>query len=142
MSITLTGSSGITGMPAIYENATISATAATGTINYDILTQTVLYYTSSAAGTWGINVRGSTGVTLDSTMAVNKALSIVFMVTQGTTAYYPTTFTIDGVTITPKWQGGVAPTYGNPNGVDVYNYSIVKTGSAAYTVYAAQSRYA
>ena len=33
------------------EKSTISATAATGTVNFDVLTQAVLYYTSNASGT-------------------------------------------------------------------------------------------
>ena len=142
MSIILNGTNGITGMPAIYETATTSATAATGTINYDVTTQTVLNYTTSASGNWVINVRGNGSTTLNSIMLTGQSLSIVFMAAQGTTAYYPTSLTIDGVSVTPKWQGGVAPTFGNPNGVDMYNYAIVKTASATYTVFASQSRFA
>jgi hypothetical protein len=142
MSIILNGTNGITGMPSIYETATTSATAATGTINYDVTTQTVLNYTTSASGNWVINVRGNGSTTLNSIMLTGQSLSIVFMAAQGTTAYYPTSLTIDGVSVTPKWQGGVAPTFGNPNGVDMYNYAIVKTASATYTVFASQSRFA
>jgi hypothetical protein len=142
MSIILDGTNGITGMPTIMENATASATAATGTVNYDVLTQTVLYYTTNASGNWVLNVRGNSGTTLNSVLGTGQSLSIVFMNTNGTTAYYPTSLTIDGTTVTPKWQGGIAPTFGNPNGVDMYSYAIVKTGSATYSVFASQSRFA
>ena len=142
MTIVLSGTNGITGFPAIYETATASATAATGTINFDVLTNSVVYYTANASGNWVLNIRGSSGASLNSTMAVNQSVSIVFMVTQGSTAFYNTSVTIDGVGVSPKWQGGLAPTVGNVNGIDVYSYSIVKTASATYTVFASQTRYA
>lgn len=142
MTITLNGTNGITGMPTIMENATASATAATGTVNYDALTQTVLYYTTNASGNWTLNIRGNGSTTLNSVLGVGQSLSVVFMVTQGTTAYYNSALQIDGVSVTPKWQGGTAPIFGNPSSIDVYNYAIVKTGSATYTVFASQTRFA
>jgi dihydropteroate synthase len=142
MSISLNGTNGITGFPAIYEVATTSATAATGTIDYDVLTNSVVYYTANAAANWVLNIRGAASTSLDSVMIVNQSVSIVFMVTQGTTAYYNTSITIDGVGLTPKWQGGLAPTLGSPSGVDVYSYSILKTAAATFTVFASQTRYA
>jgi hypothetical protein len=142
MAITLNGTVGITGMPTIMENATTSATAATGTINYDTLTQTVLYYTTNASANWTVNIRGNNTTTLNSMLSTGQSLSIVFMVTQGSTAYYNNVLQIDGSTVTPKWQGGIAPTFGNTSGVDVYNYSIIKTAPNTYNVFASQSRYA
>ena len=126
----------------IRETITISATAATGTINFDASTQVVLYYTTNASGNWTLNIRGDGTTTLNSLMANNSAITIVFMVTQGTPAYYSTALTIDGVSVTPKWQGGTAPAGGNANSVDVYTYSILKTASATYTVIASQVRFA
>lgn len=142
MSINLSGTNGITGFPAIFETATVSATAATGTINYDVLTNSVLYYTTNASANWVLNIRGGASDTLNSILTTGQSVSIVFMVTQGTTAYYNSSVTIDGVGITPKWQGGLAPTFGGANGIDVYNYSIVKTATSTYTVFASQTRYA
>jgi hypothetical protein len=126
----------------IRETATVSATAATGTINFDTLTQAVLYYTSNASGNWTVNVRGSSGATLNSLMATGQSLSITFLVTQGGTAYYNNAFTVDGSAVTPKWQGGTAPTSGNTSGIDVYTYAIIKTASATFTVLASQSKFA
>jgi hypothetical protein len=65
---------------------------------------------------------------------------MTFMVTQGATAYYNNAVTIDGTSVTPKWQGG-APTSGNASGIDVYNYVITKTASATYTVLASQTQF-
>ena len=127
---------------SILETATISATAATGTINFDVLTQAVLYYTTNASANWTLNVRGSSGATLNSVMAIGQSLSVSFLVTQGATAYYNSAVTIDGVSVTPKWQGGTAPASGNASGVDIYTYAIVKTASATFTVFASQTKFA
>jgi formylmethanofuran dehydrogenase subunit E-like metal-binding protein len=48
---------------------------------------------------------------------------------------------VDGATVTPKYQGGVAPTAGNINSIDAYSYSIIKTGSATFTVLASQVQF-
>ena len=64
------------------------------------------------------------------------------MVTNGSTAYYPTAFQIDGVSVTPKWSGGTAPSSGNANTIDVYTFTIIKTASATYTVLGAQTKFA
>ena len=141
---TFSGSSSVAAAKLVnaLETATVSATAATGTINYDVTTQSVLYYTTDASGNWTLNVRGSSGTSLDTIMATGECLTIAFLVTQGATAYYNNVFQIDGSSVTPKWQGGTAPTGGNISGIDTYVYTIVKTGSATFTVFASQTRFA
>jgi len=124
------------------ETTTISATAATGTINYDVTTQSVLYYTSNAAANWTVNFRASSGTSLNTAMATGQSVTVAFLVTQGTTAYYNSAVQVDGASVTPKWQGGSAPTAGNVSGIDVYSYTIIKTGAATFTVLAAQTRFA
>jgi len=126
----------------IIETATVSATAATGTINYDITTQSVLYYTTNASANWTVNFRGSSGTSLNTVMATGESMSVTFLVTQGATAYYNSAVQVDGSSVTPKWQGGTAPTSGNASSIDSYTYVIIKTGSAAFTVLAAQTKFA
>lgn len=126
----------------IKEVATVSATAATSTINFDLTTQSVLYYTTNASGNWTLNFRGSSGTSLDSIMSTGESMSATFLVTQGGTAYYNSAVTIDGTSVTPKWQSGVAPSAGNASSVDVYSYVIIKTGSATFTVLASQTKFA
>lgn len=141
MAISISATNGIGGMPAIYENATVSATAATGTINYDVLTQSILQYTTNASANWTLNIRGNGSTTLNSLMTTGQAITIVFMVAQGATAYYNNVFQIDGATVTPKWQGNAAPTSGNTSATDVYTYAILKTGSGTYNVFASQTKF-
>jgi hypothetical protein len=124
------------------EVATVSATAATGTINYDITTQSVLYYTTNASGNFTVNFRASSGTSLDTLMATGESMTVAFLVTNGATAYYNSAVQVDGNAVTPKWQGGTAPTAGNASSIDIYSYTIIKTGSAAFTVFASQTKFA
>ena len=126
----------------ILEVATISATAATGTIQYDVTTQSVLYYTSNASGNFTLNFRGSTGTPLNTIMSTGESLSVTFLVTNSSPAYYNNAVTIDGNSVTPKWQGGTAPTSGNASSIDAYTYVIFKTGNAAFTVLASVTKFA
>jgi hypothetical protein len=124
------------------ETATVSATAATGTIAYDITTQSVLYYTSNASANWTVNFRASSGTTLNTAMSVGESVTAVFMVTQGATAYFNSAVQVDGSSVTAKWSGGSAPSSGSANSIDVYSYVIIKTGSAAFTVLASKTNFA
>jgi hypothetical protein len=124
------------------EVATVSATAATGTINFDVTTQSVLYYTSNASANWTVNFRASSGTSLDTAMATGQSITVAFLVTQGATAYYNNVVQVDGSTITPKYQNGFAWTAGNPSSIDIYAYTIIKTGSAAFTIFASQTSFA
>ena len=124
------------------ERLTVSATAATGTVNYDALTQGVLYYTSNATANWTLNVRGDGSNTLNSVLATGDSITIVFLVTQGSTAYYGSALTIDGNAVTPKYITGTAFSAGNASSIDSYVYTIIKTGSATFTVLASQTKFA
>jgi len=141
---TFTGAASTLG--AIFQDAaeviTVSATAATGTINYDVTTQNVLYYTSNASANWTVNFRGSSGTSLNTLMTTGQVLTVTFLVTQGTTAYYNNAVQVDGSSVTPKYQGGTAWSFGNASSIDAYTYAIIKTGSAAFTVLASQTRFA
>lgn len=124
------------------EKATVSATAATGTVNFDVLTQAVLYFTTNASGNYTLNIRGDSSNALNAIMDTGESITIAHLVTQGSSAYYNNAVTIDGSSITPEWQGGSAPDAGNASSVDVYSYTIFKTGDATFTVFAAQTQFA
>jgi hypothetical protein len=114
------------------ERYTISATAATGTVAFDTQTQGVLYYTSNASANFTLNFTN-----VNANLATGDSISCVFLVTNGSTAYYPTAFQVDSVAVTPKWSGGVAPSAGNASAIDSYSFTIIKTASTpTYTVLA------
>ena len=125
------------------ERTTVAATAATGTIAYDAVTQGVLYFTSNASANWTLNIRGNSGTTLSSILAVGDAITVTHLVTQGSTAYYNSAVQIDGSAVTPKYQGGTAWTAGNASSIDAYVYTVVKTAATpTYTVFASQTKFA
>jgi len=125
----------------LIELSTISPIAANGTINFDVLSGSILYYTSNSTSNVVINLRGSSTTALNSIMANGESLTIAYMHTNGTIAYFANTFSVDGTTIPPKWQGGTAPTSGNANSVDVYVYTTMKTGNASFTTFASQTQF-
>lgn len=124
------------------ETVTIAASAASGTVNYDVSSQSVLYYTSNASGNWTLNVRGDSGTTLNSIMSTGQSITIAFLVTNGSTPYRQTALTIDGSAVTPKWQGGSAPSAGSASSVDIYTLTIIKSASATYTAFESFTKFA
>jgi hypothetical protein len=125
------------------ERTTVAATAATGTIAYDAITQGVLYFTSNASANWTLNIRGNSGTTLNSILNVGDAITVTHLVTQGSTAYYNSAVQIDGSAVTPKYQGGTAFAAGNASSIDAYVYTVVKTAATpTYTVFASQTKFA
>lgn len=142
---TFTGS---TSVPAeivrnIVEPVTVSATAATGTIALYPSTQSVLYYTSNASANFTVNLAWSSGTSMNTALSVGQAVTVAFMVTNGATPYYNNVVQVDGTTsgVTTKWQL-VAPSSGSANSIDVYTYTVIKTGSATFTVLASQTKFA
>jgi hypothetical protein len=126
------------------EVTNISATAATGTINVEVGSLgSVWYYTSNASANFTLNFRKSSSVSLSTLLSVGQSVTVVFLNTNGATAYYPTAFQIDGSAVTPKWQGGTAPAAGNANSVDAYSFTIIKTAATpSYLVLASQVKFA
>ena len=138
---------GSTSVPAMLlfnaaEVATVSATAATGTIVLHPSTQSVVYYTTAASANWTLNLTFSAGTTLNTALVTGESMTVTFMVTQGASPFYNNVVQVDGTTlgVTTKWLGG-APVAGNASGIDVYTYCVLKTSSAAFTVFASVAQF-
>jgi len=119
--------------------SSISATGAGSTVQFDVATTNVLYYSIASTSNWTLNIRGTAAQTLNNFMTTNDTLTVVFLATNGVTPYYMTAFTIDGNSITPQWNSGTAPTSGNASGIDEYVFNITKTASNTYIVRASGS---
>jgi hypothetical protein len=128
----------------IIEPASVTAVAPTATTNFYINTGSVQYITANNANNWTLNFAFSAGTTLNAAMATNDSLSCTLITTNTTTAYYLSAITVDGTGagVTVEWQGGSAPTSGNASSIDSYTFVIIKTGSAVYTILAAQTKFA
>jgi hypothetical protein len=130
-------------LQAVLEKANVSATAATGTIAFNVNTAVVWYYTTNASANWTVNIQGDGSNTLNSLMATGESLACAFLVTTGATAYYNSAVQVDGTTsgVATKWQGGSAPNAGFASSINVYTYTVIKTGNAAFTVLASLTQF-
>lgn len=123
------------------EDVNVVASAATGTINIDVATASIWYYTSNATANHTLNFRYDGSNSLSSKLAVGDAITLVWMNTNGSTAYYPSTIQIDGSTVTPKVPAAI--TAGNASAIDVYSFTIIKTAATpTYTVLETQTKFA
>ena len=102
----------------------------------------VYYYTSNATTNFGVTFDFSASFDLNFKMAIGESITFVLLVTNGATAYYPTSYSVVFTSVTPKWQGGTAPTGGNINSIDAYSYTIIKTANNTFTVLASQTKFA
>lgn len=123
------------------DSSNINATAT----NVDVLSGAVYYYTGTITDGFKFNIRGNSSNTLASLLTTNtEAITIVLMIENVTTAKSFASsgyLTIDtNATVTIKWFGGSKPS-GNI-GTDIYTFTIYKTGTSAFTVFASQSKFA
>jgi hypothetical protein len=122
------------------EDVNVVASAATGTINFNVGTASIWYYTTNATANHTLNFRYSATVSLNTFMNVGDSLTVVWLNTNGTTAYYPSAFQIDGTSVTPKVPTAI--TAGNASSIDAYSFTIIKTASATFTVLETQTKFA
>ena len=119
-----------------YEKVT-AQTSTTGTITFDTTAQAVELYTADQTANRTINFSN-----VNANLAIGQSLSVAVLLTNGATPYYLNVYQVDGSAVTPKWQGGTAPSAGNASGIDSYNFTIIKTADATFTVLASQTQFA
>jgi hypothetical protein len=128
---------------SLEEDVNVVASAATGTVSFDVLAASIWFYTSNATANHTLNIRGDGSSTLNSILPVGDSITVVWMNTNGATPFYPNVIQIDGVAPTVRWQGGTAPSAGNASSIDVYTFTIIKTAATpTYTVLGSQTRFA
>ena len=131
---------GTTSISEILEKATLDATT-TGTIEFDALTQAVVYYTNPQTANRAINFRGDATTSLNSIMLNGQSLTVALLMTESSTAYYLDSYYIDNIAITPKWADATAVTGGNTNSIDTYGFTLIKTDSATFTTLASLNQF-
>ena len=120
----------------VYEKVT-TATSTTGTITFDTTAQAVEFYTASQTANRTINFSN-----VNANLATGQSLSVAVLLTNGSTPYYLNVYQVDAGAVTPKWQGASAPSAGNASGIDSYNFTIIKTADATFTVLASLTQFA
>ena len=131
---------GTTTIQQVKEKVVQNATAATGTVNYDLLTGAIVLQTTDALANFTLNIRGNASTTLDSVMSTDESMTLSFINQNGATAYNPTVFEIDGTTQSVSYSGaGIGiPT---PNGNDIFTYNIIKTAGSTFAVFGSRVGY-
>jgi len=126
-----------------YEKFTTVGTGATGTINFNMLDQSILYYSANATANFTLNFRGNGTTTFNSSLPTNDAVTLVLLNTVGATAYIANTIQIDGSNVTPIYVNGSNPSTGTrlANSKQSYTYTVMKTGSSTYTVLGSFAEY-
>ena len=127
----------------VIETANVDATALNANTNFDVLEGAVKFYTANNAANWTLNVRGDSSTTLNSVMNTGDSVTIAYLASQlSANTFYQSAMQVDGNSVTPKWQGGSAPSAGNATSIDVYSFTILKTAANTYTVLGSQTQYA
>lgn len=120
----------------------VTGSAATGTINFDAKGRNVLWYSQNATGDVTLNFRGDGSTTLDTMMDATEVLTTSFVMPNGATAFKVASVTVDGSAPTAvQWANGTAYPAGTASATDVYVFTIIKTGTNAFTVLASQSTF-
>ena len=117
--------------------AVATDTSTTGTVTFDVLSGAVKYFNTAQTANRTIDFTNA-----NTTMAVGESMTFAVLMTQTGTAYYLNAYQVDSSAVTPKWQGGSAPTAGNINSIDSYGFTIIKTADATFTVLASQTQFA
>ena len=123
-SLTVSGTVSMTGLTTLQEvseivNTTPGATAST--VVYDFSTGSIWYHSST-----NTNYEASfINVPIDN----NRAVTTTIIISQGGTAYIPTSVKINnGSNETIKWSGGTAS--GSANKVDIIGFTFIRTSSS------------
>jgi len=120
----------------VFEKVQVSTTTS-GTITFPVDEYGVRLQSVNQTANRTINFSN-----VNANLGIGQSVTCAIAMAQGSTAYYLNAYQIDGSAVTPKWQGGSAPTSGNASGIDVYNFTIIKTASATFTVLASVSQFA
>jgi len=136
--VTLNGNGKIQGLA---EKVNVNGTF-TSNINIDTNTQAVQLNTATASANFTVNLRGDGSNSLDASMDTGESITVAYINKNNNVTYWNTTVQVDGVTVTPVWQGGAAPTGGNVTSNDVYTFTAIKTASSTFTVLASQTQFA
>ena len=126
---------------SIQEPATTTTLTSSGLVNY-LADKSSIYWISSNNTNITVNFTVSPAYT-NFTQWVNTGNVVTLAVinfTSGSNSFVRTV-QIDGVAVTPLWQGGAAPTAGN-SPCDAYTFTIYKDTVSTFKVLASQTKFA
>ena len=116
---------------SLTEKVKITAGKLSDNQNINLDNGMVHYFTTQETTTSTPNITASAGI---NTIMSTGDTMVVTIITTAAAGGYSAQLTIEGAATTENWIGGEVPAAGGTSGVDIYSYTIIKTGSAAYTV--------
>ncbi len=116
---------------SLTEKVKITAGKLSDNQNINLDNGMVHYFTTQETTTSTPNITASAGI--NTIMSTGDTMTVT-LITTAAEAGYSAQLTIEGAATTENWIGGEVPAAGGGSGVDIYSYTIIKTGSAAYTV--------
>ena len=116
---------------SLTEKVKITAGKLSDNQNINLDNGMVHYFTTAETTTSTPNITATAGI---NTIMSTGDTMVVTIITTAAAAAYSAQLTIEGAATTENWIGGEVPAAGGSSGVDIYSYTIIKTGSAAYTV--------
>ena len=124
------------------ETATVNSTAigGTGNVNIDVVNNSVYLFTSAATANMQFNIRANSTHSFDAVTNVGQTTSVAIAV-RGQTNRYTANLMIDGVRQTLNFSANARPQFlaiSVPE-YNIFTYTVIKTGSAAYTVFTSNS---
>ena len=123
------------GLVEKYENAGTTLGSQT---NNPVADGNVILFTGNESGTLTINFTG-----VHAALASGQNVSFTVILTPNNSGYI-NAVQVDGQAITPQGSGGSAPSAGGSSGRDVYNFTILKTGTGTsdYVILGALTNFA
>ena len=115
----------------LIERVNITAGKLSDNQNINLDNGMVHYFTTQETTTSTPNITASAGI--NTIMSTGDTMTVT-LITTAAAGGYSAQLTIEGAATTENWIGGEVPAAGGGSGVDIYSYTIIKTGSAAYTV--------
>jgi hypothetical protein len=130
----------------VTETANIYSTAVFGNVILALANNTTYYFATPPTANVTLDLRANDqpGGILDAFMVTGQMISVGVLLPQGATAYRANLM-IDGVLQTgnTRWAGNVNPLGGGTaNGIDVYNFSVLKRGANSYIILASNTVFA
>jgi hypothetical protein len=129
------------GLAYLLEKVTVTASAPATSVDIDMATQSVMYWTGNATANVTANIRGTATQPLNSLLATGQSVTAVLFFPNGASNFLVNTVKIDNTTVTPAYLGNAAPRLGNSNSIDIYSFTILKTASATYKIFASQTQF-
>jgi len=128
----------------VIEKVDINGSQVAGTPTINLKNNAVYYYTTASSGAYAPAIVADGSTSLNAYMDTGEVMTFTMIVNNNSDTHIVNGFTIDGSNVwsNVEWSGGSAPASGDGGtGIDTYTFSIIKTGSAAFTILASLTKY-